>query len=226
MCPTIPMCASRARSGLWRTIVWSGLPSHAWRTTGESVLPSRARTFRTWANSGSSTSRRLSSGASWSPSSVGSRTWAMRPSPEDRPVDMQLVDEGRVGVAERGFDVVPRRALAALARRPDEHDRTRSGSAVWLRPSSTRRDRRRRRRRRGTGQAVPSGAPRCAARSARRTRRRRRWNAAAVGCLGQPVGDRAHDFSHPSPSASAKRRRSCSFSVRSSRLDSRAAARR
>ena len=64
MCPTIPTCAARARSGLLRTIVCSALPSHAWRTIGESVFPSRERTFRTCANSCSSTSRRLSAGAS------------------------------------------------------------------------------------------------------------------------------------------------------------------
>jgi hypothetical protein len=60
MWPMIPMWVSVARSGALRTIVCSALPSQALRTTGERVLPSRESTFMTWANSDSTTRRRLS----------------------------------------------------------------------------------------------------------------------------------------------------------------------
>jgi hypothetical protein len=45
MCPTMPMCAPVARSGLFLAIVCNVLPSQALRITGDRVLPSRASTF-------------------------------------------------------------------------------------------------------------------------------------------------------------------------------------
>ncbi len=87
MCPTIPMCAPVPRSGLFLAIVWSALPSQALRITGERVLPSRARTFITCANSDSTTSLRFSSAGSWF--SLASATSAISPSPELIPEAMQ-----------------------------------------------------------------------------------------------------------------------------------------
>ncbi len=87
MCPTMPMCAPVARSGLFFAIVCSVLPSQALRITGESVFPSRARTFITCANSDSTTSLRFSpTGSSFS---LASATSAISPSPELIPEAMQ-----------------------------------------------------------------------------------------------------------------------------------------
>jgi hypothetical protein len=82
----IAMCAPVARTGDVLAIVCSGLPSHALRTTGESVFPSRASTLSTCANSDSTINRRLSC-APLSPA-LGSRTSKINPSPLDRPEEM------------------------------------------------------------------------------------------------------------------------------------------
>ena len=87
MWPTIPMCAPVARSGLFLAIVCSVLPSQALRITGESVLPSRASTFITCANSDSTISLRFSRARH--SSSLSSATSAISPSPELIPEAMQ-----------------------------------------------------------------------------------------------------------------------------------------
>jgi hypothetical protein len=87
MCPTMPMCAPVARSGLFLAIVCNVLPSQALRITGESVLPSRASTFITCANSDSTTSLRFSATCNWP--SLASATSAISPSPELIPEAMQ-----------------------------------------------------------------------------------------------------------------------------------------
>ena len=96
------------------------LASHALRTTGDRVFPSRARTFMTCANSGSTTSRRLSVGASVSLESIGSRTWAISPSPELRPDTSP--SPAKAGSARRArLRRGPRLTFAALAGGADEH---------------------------------------------------------------------------------------------------------
>ena len=82
----IAMCAPVARTGAFLAIVCKGFPSHALRTTGLRVLPSRASTFRICANSDSMISRRLSL-APLSPG-LGSRTSKINPSPLARPEEM------------------------------------------------------------------------------------------------------------------------------------------
>ena len=67
MWPAMVMCASVARVGLPFTSERRLPPSQVCRMVGESVLPSRAMTFRTLANSSSITNSRLSS-TPWSTS--------------------------------------------------------------------------------------------------------------------------------------------------------------
>ena len=88
--------------GVFLAIVCSVLPSHALRITGERVLPSRASTLRTCANSDSSTSRRLSRPSAGAPSPPsGSRTSQIRPSPEDSPEEMQRSVKARSTCSSR-----------------------------------------------------------------------------------------------------------------------------
>ena len=54
------MCAPEARAGLFLVSVRNRPVSQLWRMTGDRLLPSRCRTFNTWANSLSSARRRLS----------------------------------------------------------------------------------------------------------------------------------------------------------------------
>jgi hypothetical protein len=79
MWPMIAMCAWVAVAGAVLVSSASGRPSHAERSVGESVEISRDVAFRTDANSGSTTSSRLSCApGSWS---WGSRTAQISPSP-------------------------------------------------------------------------------------------------------------------------------------------------
>src|SRR5262249_23743395 len=85
------------RAGLFLVSVLRSPPSHAWRSTGESVLPSRPSTRSTAANSGSRASSRLSStpasGSVLLPfeeparaeGGEASRTSQVSPSPDDKP---------------------------------------------------------------------------------------------------------------------------------------------
>src|SRR6266545_2556539 len=168
MCPTIPTCAWAARSGLLRTIVCSVSPSQAWRTIGESVLPSRESTLSTCANSCSSTSLRLSAGAPPSVSSSGSRTCAINPSPELRPL-ATAGHEPRVGLGEHSPRVPTSFPSAPWPKVPPAC-RTRSDNDGRPRPGSARRGRTPCQIRPGTATTAPPSGLRSGARCVARTR--------------------------------------------------------
>lgn len=97
------MWAPVARSGLFLVSVRStGLQSQASRMTDDSTLPCLENCFRAVLNSLSSTQRRLSSTITCSPSALGfhtgSRTAAMRPSPELSPLAILWVQVGSASV--------------------------------------------------------------------------------------------------------------------------------
>ena len=113
----IEMCALVAVAGAVRVSSASGRPSHAERSVGDSVEISRDVAFRTDANSGSTTSSRLScapGSCSW-----GSRTAQINPSPLESPVVTRDGEAG-VRVGEQAGDVIERAALSRFRGVADE----------------------------------------------------------------------------------------------------------
>ena len=92
----IETCALVARAGAVRVNTASGRPSQAERRVGDSVEISRDAALSTDANSGSTTSSRLSAApGSWP---WGSRSVQISPSPLERPVDRREVKLGSASV--------------------------------------------------------------------------------------------------------------------------------
>ena len=117
MWPMIAMCALVAVAGAVLVSSASGRPSHADLSVGESVEISRDVAFRTDANSGSTTSSRLSCApGSWS---WGSRTAQISPSPLERP-GRHARGEAGVRVGEQAGDVIERAALSRFRGVADE----------------------------------------------------------------------------------------------------------
>jgi hypothetical protein len=89
MWPTMLTCVPVAFAGEFLVRMRKSPLSHAFLMTGESVFPSRDKTFRADENSDSLTSSLLSATPASSP--MGSRTDQIRPSPDDRPLARQFL---------------------------------------------------------------------------------------------------------------------------------------